>query len=163
MQLPSKRIISFLAFLASVALIAFALYLEMYIKLDPCPLCIIQRVFIMLVGVLFLIALVLKQHTHFTRYYYYFIAFVAVLGGMVSARHIWIQSLPPDQLPSCGAGLRYMLEILPVNQVATMLFQGTGECAKVTWRFLTLSIPEWTLICFVGFALVAVWQALRKN
>lgn len=162
-KLPSKRVINLLAFLICVGLMLFAIYLEVYEKINPCPLCIVQRIVVIILGILFFLAIWLSQNNRGTGYYYFFVALVSVLGAIVAGRQVWLQSLPADQVPACGASLEYMLERLPVGQVLQLIFRGTGECAKVTWRFLSLSIADWTLLFFIFFALVAIWQAMRKN
>jgi disulfide bond formation protein DsbB len=76
---------------------------------------------------------------------------------IVSGRHVWIQNLPADQVPSCGPGLSYMFENFPLSKTIEAMLSGTGECADVLWTFLGLSIPAWT---FVAFAALAIWNLL---
>lgn len=78
---------------------------------------------------------------------------LGVLGIIVAARHVWLQNLPPDQVPECGPGLAYMLEAFPLTEALELVFKGSGECAEVQWVFLGLSIPGWTLVIFVGLTL----------
>src|SRR3970282_2373653 len=81
----------------------------------------------------------------------------AGVGIAIAARHVWLQNLPPDQVPTCGPGLDYMLDAMPISGVIRKVLTGSGECANVDWTFLALSIPAWTLVCFV---LLAGWAAL---
>lgn len=163
MQLLTLRKLNFLAFLGCCGLIAFALILEIFVKLEPCPLCITQRVIIIALGILFLIGSLVNFHRTGQCIYHLFIFLIAVLGIIVAGRHVWLTTLPPGSVPPCGPGITYLFQMLPLNQAMQTMFLGGAECSKVTWRFLTLSIPEWTLICFILFALFALWQGFRKN
>jgi disulfide bond formation protein DsbB len=91
------------------------------------------------------------------------LGFVAALGGAgIAARHVWLQHLPPDKVPDCGPGLDYMLDAFPISKALKMVFTGSGECAKVDWQFLGLSMPEWTLAWFAIFALGSLWFGYRR-
>ena len=82
------------------------------------------------------------------------LALAALAGAAVAARHVYLQNLPPDQVPECGPGLDYMLDVFPLGETLSMVFTGSGECAEVTWRFLGLSMPTWVLIWFIGMGVV---------
>lgn len=164
MKLPSVRTIDFFAFLACCILIASALFLEVYFKLVPCSLCIVQRIIIMLLGLLFLLGALVHWHAKKGQIIYHSIIFlVAVLGIVVAARHVWLEMLPPGAAPPCAPNLTYLLQMLPLTQALQLVFLGSNDCAKVSWRFLGLSLPTWTLFCFVFFALLALWQGWRKR
>ena len=90
-------------------------------------------------------------------------ALIALAGASVSARHVYIQNLPPDQLPGCGPGLDYMLDVFPVTEILEEVFRGSGECAEVLWRFLGLTIPGWTLVIFLCMVAAGLYQAFRSN
>jgi disulfide bond formation protein DsbB len=91
-------------------------------------------------------------------------AFVFALGGAaVAGRQVWLQHLPPEQVPDCGPDLFYMLENLPLGRAMEKLFTGSGQCAEVKWTFLGLSIAEWSLAWFAALALYALWLALRAR
>ena len=96
------------------------------------------------------------------RLYGVAITIAALAGAGVAGRHVWLQSLPPGQAPECGPGLSYMLDAFPLTDVIAMVLRGSGECAEVQWTFLALSIPEWTLVMFVAFALFGLWLALAR-
>ena len=138
--------------IASAALIGYALYAQYVLHLDPCPLCIFQRVAVIVVGVLFLIAAIHDPGRIGARVYAGAIL-VAALGGIgVAARQIWIQAQPPGSVAACGAGLDYMLEIMPVMEVIKKVLTGSGECAKIDRTFLGLSMPWWVLFSLVALA-----------
>lgn len=138
-------------------LMAYALYLQ-YVKfLEPCPLCMVQRVFVIALGVWFLIAGLAGPGPRGARIYAWLISLFGLTGAAIAARHVWIQYLPPEQVPQCGPGLSYMLETLPFGQVVVQLLHGSGECADKSWMFLGLTIPGWT---FVFFLALTVWAWL---
>lgn len=147
----------------AAALMAFALYLQEVQGQHPCPLCITQRIFVIGIGVLALLAALHNPARAARRIWSALILMAAIGGGIVAARHVWIQHLPEDQVPACGPGLGYMFANFPFRQALELLFLGDGNCAEVGWTFLTLSIPEWTLMAFTGFAIAAAAQFLRKT
>ena len=149
-------------FVAATALFLFALYLQLQLGLHPCPLCITQRVFVLLVGLIALSALIFGPCRFWWWAHQLAILLVSLAGGAVAARHVWLQHLPEDQVPACGPGLGYLFENLPMLQALKTLFAGDGNCAETVWTFLGLSIPEWTLIAFIGFALASIVAMLVK-
>jgi len=158
---PSIRKTNLFIFVACTALILVGVYLEHVMKLDPCPLCITQRAFIDLTGFLALAAFIHHPGLKGRRLYALFGA-LAALGGAYFAQHqLWLQSLPADQVPACGPGLAYMFEVFPVMEAFKMLLQGDGTCAE-PHKILGMNIPAWTLIAFIGLALINIFQALRK-
>jgi disulfide bond formation protein DsbB len=159
--LPARRLAWFLGFVFCGALMGFALYLQYVVELDPCPLCILQRVATIGCGVLFLVAALHNPGRVGTWVYTALLVIVAGAGLAIASRHVWIQSLPKDKVPECGMGLEYMLETLPLADVVTKVFTGSGECAAVDWVFLNLSIPAWTLVMFVAIIVAALAIARR--
>lgn len=151
LQLP-RRLINFGGFAFCAGVLCFAYYLQFYKGLEPCPLCILQRVAYIATGLIFLIAAIHNARRIMSRIYAVLIAAAGLTGAGIAARHVWIQHLPPDQVPECGPGLDYMLEVFPLSQALKMAFTGSGECAEVVWTFLGLSVPEWSLLCFLGLA-----------
>ena len=90
--------------------------------------------------------------------------FLLAAGGAGTAgRQVWLQHLPPDQVPKCGPDLYYMIDHFPLGKVVANLFRGSGQCAEVTWRLLGLSIAEWSLMCFVSFGVLALVTLFRRN
>jgi disulfide bond formation protein DsbB len=138
-------------------LFASALYLQYVLRQEPCPLCMIQRVIFIAIGVTFFIAALHNPKRIATRVYSGLIVVLALIGVAVAGRHIWIQHLPKDQVPACGPGLDFMLKNFPMADVWQELMHGSGECAAKGWTFLTLGIPEWSLISYL---ILGVWAAL---
>ncbi len=153
------RTIYIFGFLTSIGLIAYALYLQHVEYLDPCPLCIFQRIVFLALGAVCLVAAVHNPHDWGARVYPAIGSLLSIAGVGLAARHVWIQHFP--QTAECGAGLDYMLEQFPINKVFSLVLQGSGECGDVLWSFLGLSIPEWTLLIFIMFLAVSVWCFLR--
>jgi disulfide bond formation protein DsbB len=95
------------------------------------------------------------------RVYAVLIALVALTGAVIAGRHVWIQHLPADQVPECGPSLSYMLDVFPLNETLEMVFTGSGECAKVNWMFLELSMPAWVLLWFMLLGAIGLWVNWR--
>ena len=164
MKLPARRLTNWLGFVAAGLLLAYAYYAQFVQGLEPCPLCIFQRFGMIGVGMLFLVAAIHHPSSLGARVYGALIAISAVAGGAVSARHVWLQHLPPDKVPECGPGLEYLLDVFPLTEALRMIFTGSGECADIDWSFLGLSMPAWVLSCFVvlgGFGLLRNWLSER--
>ena len=135
-------------------LLAGALIMEHIFMMDPCPLCLMQRVWFAIAGLLALAALI---HSPRWGIYPLLTILAALVGGGFSIRQLWLQSLPADQVPACGPGMDYMLENFPLGDVLSAMTQGTGDCAQVAWQF-GLTIPGWALVGFVVIIVVAAFQ-----
>ena len=164
MQIPSSRITNAAGLLTCISAMLFALlYLQNVLYLDPCPLCIMDRVLIMSMGVVFLLAVLHNPGRIGQRVYGVINLLLVTTAMVVAGRHVWLQYLPADKVPECGAGLDYMLETMPLNNVLAKVFKGSGECAEVQWTFLGLSIPEQTILLFVAFLALILLQVFRKT
>ena len=143
----TRRQLNALGAAACAGMMGFALFAQHGLGLEPCPLCVFQRVGVIALGVVFLAAATHGAGRIGARIWGVILLLVAGLGGSVSARQVWLQNLPPDQVPACGPGLDYMFEVFPVMEALSMVFQGSGECAEIVWQFLGISMPGWVLIC----------------
>lgn len=153
----NRRVGNALGFIACAVLMGYALYAQHVLGLEPCPLCIFQRVAVITVGVLFLLAALHNPRSSKGALAYGLVINLAVLAGIgISARHIWIQAQPPGSVAACGADLNYLLDILPLTEVINKVLFGSGECGKVDWTLLGLSMPWWVLISLVGLGAWAV-------
>lgn len=147
--LPRRRAGFVLGAVLCAALLAYALHAQYQLGLEPCPLCIFQRIAVLACGVVFALAAIHNPgRTGAIAYALLGFAFAAA-GAAVAMRHVWLQSLPPSEVPACGPGLNYMLETLPFTDVLSKVFLGSGECAKADWSVLGLSMPAWTLVFFL--------------
>ncbi len=142
-------------------LLAFGYYLQYVQGLDPCPLCLVQRYFFMAVAATCLVAAIHGPKRVGNSVYGGVAALFAAGGLATASRQVWLQHLPPDQVPACGPDLYFMLENFPLSRTLKTLFAGTGECAVVDWTFLGLSIAEWSLAWFVVLLVYALWLAVR--
>ena len=150
-------------FAACAVLLAYALYAQFHLGLEPCPLCIFQRIGVALLGLLFLVAALHDPASGGGRYVYAALLGLAALATLgVAARHVYVQSLPPGSLPSCGAPLAVLLKFTPLWQVIRKVLTGSGECALVNWRFLGLGMPAWVLICSAALGTFGVMVNLRR-
>lgn len=160
-RLLAPRMLNLLGFIACVVAMLGALYLQHVEDLEPCPLCVFQRVGVIAAGVFFLLAALHNPGATGQRIYGVLAGLSAIGGGIVAGRHIWLQNLPEDEVPACGPGLDYMLDVFPMRDVLSMVFSGSGECAEIDWTFLGITIPQLALITFVGLLAVALFQVFR--
>lgn len=149
-----------LGFLACGLLLAVGAYLQFVEQLEPCPLCISQRLAFIATGLIFLIAAI---HNRGIKVYSSLAAISALVGASISARHVWLQHLPPEEVPECSPGLEYVFQHFPLADTIKLMLTGTGECAKVDWTLLGLAIPFWALIAFLGLAGVAAFSGFVKK
>ena len=163
LQSLSPRLINFGLAIIAVISIAFAMFMEHKLGLHPCPLCMTQRVFIVLVGLIGLVAALHNPPGWGRRVYGALCTLAAIAGGAVAARHVWLQYLPEEEVPACGPSLQYMLETLPFSDTLSIVMMGDGNCAEVVWTFMGLSIPEQTLILFTAVTITCLWQTLRRS
>ena len=161
-DLTSFRKLFLLGFLACAGLLGYAIYLQLHAGLEPCPLCIFQRVAFTALGLVFLVGAIHAPGGIAARRAYGVLGGLAALAGIaVAGNHVRLQHLPPDQVPSCGPGLEYMMEVMPITGVIRRVMTGSGECADVDWSFLGLSMPAWSLLWFLGLAVLVGYAALR--
>jgi disulfide bond formation protein DsbB len=145
-RVPARRLVNLVGFAVCAALIAYALYSQFQLGLEPCPLCIFQRIGVALLGVVFLAAALHDPRGRGRYFYALAIAVAALATLLVAARHLYVQSLPPGTLPSCGAPLSVLLKFTPLWELVRKVLTGSGECAVVNWHFLGLAMPAWVLI-----------------
>jgi len=154
-----RRAVSLAAGLLCFALLGYAYYAQFQLGLEPCPLCIFERIAIFVLGIaLLLAALPAGRQLVLRRIAALLVLVVGLAGVGIATRHVYIQSLPPGQVPVCGATLDYMYEVFPLLDVLRKVLTGSGECAKIDWTFLGLAMPAWVLIwvlvlTVLGFAI----------
>jgi disulfide bond formation protein DsbB len=163
MIIPTRRVLNLAGFLACSGMMGFALYAQYVLELEPCPLCVFQRMAVIALGITFLMAALHNPQGWARRVYVAVIVIAAGAGAAVATRHVWLQNLPADKVPTCGPGLGYMLDNFPLGDALSMVFTGSGECADVAWRFIGLSMPTWVLIGVGALAVFGVWNSLRSE
>jgi len=150
-----------IGFLTCFGLVALALWIQTQYHLEPCPLCISQRIVFMAMGVLFLIAAIVRR---FPAVFAALQVLTALGGAGVAVRHWWIQAHRENMVADCGVGFDYMFENFPLKKALTLVFRGTGDCAAIDWTLLGLTIPQLALISFIGLGIYAVYLAkMNKN
>jgi disulfide bond formation protein DsbB len=152
----TTRTLCLTGFLVSVALMAAALFFQYVQHLEPCPLCIAQRIFVIAVGLVLLVGAVHDPRSWGRGVYGLLTIGFAGMGAAVAARHVWIQNLPMAQQPGCGADLDTMFKSFPFLKTISLVWAGTSDCATVTWRFLGFGMPAWVLVFFAGFILLGI-------
>lgn len=160
----SFRLHCVLGALVCAGLLTYALYVQHVLFIDPCPMCVLQRVAFAAFGFVCLIgALHGPKLSRGRAVYGILAASCAVVGGAVAAQHVRLQHLPADQVPACGPGLNYYLDTFPLLDAMSKVLRGSGECAKVDWTFVGLSMPEWTLVCFATLFAAALYAGFRAR
>ena len=160
--MSERRLLNAGGFAACAALLAYALYTQYYGGLEPCPLCIFQRIGVALLGLAFLGAALHNPQRGGRYVYAALIGMAALATAAVAARHVYVQHLPPGALPSCGAPLAMLLKFTPVLTVIRKVLTGSGECGEVNWRFLGLAMPAWVLLWALALGAAGVLGNLRR-
>jgi protein dithiol:quinone oxidoreductase len=152
-----------LGFAVCAALLGYAYYAQFVQHLEPCPLCIFQRVGVFFVGLVFLIAAAHDPVGWARRVYASLLGLTALVTSGVAVRHLYIQHLPEGSVPACGASLDFMLKVFSLGEVLVKVLTGSGECAKVNWEFLGIAMPAWVLIAALALGVFGVWNNLRRQ
>lgn len=158
----SYRTSFFAGFVICAALLGFALYAQYVWAMIPCPLCVFQRVGFVVMGLFFLAGAIHAPRGRGRWLYTGGVLLAGLWGIAVAGRHLWIQSLPADEVPSCGGDLSYLMSAFPFAKVLKLVFTGSGECAKVE-PILGLPIPAWSLIWFIALTVAAVVATRRRS
>lgn len=161
--IPNTRNLNLIVGFGCMSLIGAALYMEHMMQLAPCPLCIFQRVAVISTGLIAIVAAIHDPKAVGARIYGVMVVLTSAVGSALAVRQLHLQSLPEDQVPSCGPGLDYLLDVFPMQEVIRMVLVGDGSCAEIAWTLLGVSIPGWTLIGFIGLIMIGLFQTLRKN
>lgn len=159
----SSRIFFSIIFVVCASLLGFGLYLEHVVGLEPCPLCVFQRIAYILVALVALIAAIHNPQKLFEKIYTGLMFVASLCGAGIAGRQVWLQHLPEDKIPECGPGLEYMLDVFPLADALKMILSGSGECAGVQWTFLSFSIAEWSILCFVGLTVASLIMFFRQE
>jgi disulfide bond formation protein DsbB len=162
MTIPGRRVLNFAGFMSCAGMMAYALYAEHVLYLMPCPLCVFERMAVISLGIVFLVA-ALHNPLEKGRFAYTSLIALATGAGLgVAGWHVWIQNLPADEVPSCGPGFEYIIDEFPLADALKMIFTGSGECASIDWVLLGLSMPAWVLIATGITGAFGVWNNLRR-
>lgn len=159
----SHRNLFLIGFALCGCLLAAAFYFQHIVGLEPCPLCILQRVAFIVFGIIALVAFWHNPRGRVRRLYGGSLAAAAGLGAAVAARHVYLQNLPADRLPECGPGLAFILDAFPLLDAFGLILRGSGECAEVQWTWLGLTMPMWSLVWLLSLGALAVFIIARRD
>ena len=162
MTLPNRRLLNLAGFLTCAGMMGFALYAQYVLLLEPCPLCVFQRVATISLGLVFLVATLHNAENFGSKIYGALIALTAGFGVGVAVWHVRLQNMPADDVPSCGPGFEYIMDNFALFDALSLIFKGSGECADVVWRLLGLSMPSWVIIGLGGLGIAGIWNNFRK-
>ena len=162
MTLPGRRLLNLAGFLACAGMMGFALYAQYVLLLDPCPLCVFQRIATIALGFVFLLAALHDPGRVGARIYAFLVLLTAGFGVGVAGWHVYLQNLPAEEVPGCGPGFEYIMENFALFDALELIFQGSGECADVVWRLFGLSMPTWVIIGLGGLGVAGIWNNLRR-
>jgi disulfide bond formation protein DsbB len=164
---PSYRSAYFVGFAICAAMLAYAYYVQFNLGIEPCPLCIFQRIAVIVMGLFFLIGALHNPRTTGRRAYALLVLLGACAGIGIAAYHVWVQHQPPNPLAGCTPGWNYWVENFSVSyawsKTIQAAFTGHADCAEVNWTFLGLSMPFWTLVSFAALGVGAIWAGFRKR
>lgn len=152
----------FIGFLVVALLLGIAAYLEINLGINPCPLCMLQRVMTGALGIVFLIGMACSQKNSCRIIAGGLSVFFSLLGILLSGRQVWLQYMPTQMNENCEVSLQYMLSALPLDEAIAKIFTGGATCSKIDWEFLHVSLAQWSLVWFILFLIFSVWQ-LRKR
>jgi disulfide bond formation protein DsbB len=158
-----QRAVNWLGFLACAMALGFAFYSQYVLEYQPCHLCIFQRVTVAAMGVVFLLA-ALHSSGRLRGVIYAVLVGITGLATLATAgRHVWIQMQPAGSIASCGADLEFMLELFPLTEVILKVFKAGGECAKIDFTVLGLSMPAWVFLFALVLTIAGIWNNLRRT
>ncbi|QBM28741.1 disulfide bond formation protein B [Hydrogenophaga pseudoflava] len=155
-----RRVLTLVA-AGCIGLLAFGMYLQHVVGLEPCPMCIVQRYALILVAIVAGVAASLSGAKG-RRVGVVLMGLLALGGAFVAARQSFLQWYPPEVL-SCGRDFYGMIESFPLKRAIPMIFKGSGDCSAIDWTFLGLSIANWSFLCFAGIAALATALLLRRR
>jgi len=160
--LPPRRVAYLLGFLVCAGLMGWALWLQYGLELEPCPLCVFQRICVISSGIVFLVAFIHNPGRKGATFYALLTLVTSGIGAAIAAWHVWIQGQPKGAVAACGMGLNYMLDTMPLSEVIGRVFRGSGECAEQGWLLFGLAIPSWTFVFFIAM-IAAAFALIRRD
>ena len=154
--------LNLITFMMPAALLAFGYYLQFARDLEPCPLCMTQRIAFYAIAISSLMALISPNKQFIQHFWAALTALFALVGACVAGRQIWLQSLPEDQVPACGPSFEFIFDRFPLMEALQIMFKGTGDCAEKVWSFLGLNIPDWSLLAFIGIISICILKLVKN-
>ena len=161
--MPTRRMLNLAGFAGSAAMLGFAFYSQYVMGLNPCHLCVFQRVTVAALGLIFLLAALLARRGARGLLFAVLIFLAGATTLLTAGRHVWVQMQPEGSVAACGSDLAFMLDLLPVTEVILRVFEAGGECARIDFSFLGLSMPAWVIVLALILAAGGIWNNLRRN
>ena len=153
-----RRVLALIS-VACVAMLAFGMYLQHVVGLEPCPMCIVQR-YALILGAVFAGLASLNGKKGWWMSFALLAVLAGGFGAFTAARQSWLQWYPPE-VATCGRDFYGMIENYPVSRAIPMIFRGSGDCSAIDWTFLGGSIANWSFVWFVVFGLALLWLLVR--
>jgi disulfide bond formation protein DsbB len=164
MQLPSHRLLNgFQSLTGGLLIFVAVVYFQNHLQLEPCYLCITQRVFVIAIALVCALAALHNPSQYGQKIYAGLSTLLALIGSYFSIKQLWLQSLPEDQVPACGIPVDYLFDVFSLSEAISHLLKGDGNCAEVQWQLLGISMPGWVLVAFIGYAALGIFQFKRKT
>lgn len=161
-NLSFRRLCAVLFICSVMATLVAIFYFQKHLGLEPCPLCIFQRIGVWIMGGFAFVGMLINPTKLWAKFTLWSGMVIGTLWGLgVAGRHVWLQHLPPDQVPACGPGLNYWVDTLPILQVFQEVLKGSGECAEIDWQMVGFSIPELTLAMFAVFLVMLLFGGFK--
>jgi protein dithiol:quinone oxidoreductase len=154
---PGRRALNLFGFVVCAAMLTYAYHVQHQLRIEPCPLCIFQRIGIAFLGLILLFAGLHVPRRVGALVYGVLVAMASLTTAGVAARHLWIQHLPAGAVAACGASLQFLLKIFSLTEVITKVLTGSGECHEINWSMLGLSMPAWVLMAALGLGALGVY------
>jgi disulfide bond formation protein DsbB len=162
LTMVSYRQLSAVLFIVPALLLAFGYYLQFVEGIEPCPLCMTQRLAFYAIAITAIIAFFTPQSLFLQHLWAAVSGIFALIGMGVAGRQIWLQHLPEDQVPACGPGFEFIINSFPLSEAIQIMFRGNGNCAEVHWTLLSLSIAEWSFLAFSGLLLLCLLKIVKS-
>jgi len=163
MHLARLRTLFFLAFIACASFLGAAVYLEYQLGPSLSPLCLVQRVLYAIYGLICLLAVLHCPHKQGWRVYAALMLLVSLCGAAVASRQVFLQAFAPEDMAACLANLQYLLDTQPYLKVLSLVLYGHAGCSEISWSFVGLSIPEWSLLAFAGLSVFALGHLFVRS
>jgi disulfide bond formation protein DsbB len=160
--MPTRCRGNFLLACVAGTAVAYAFYAQFGLDLVPCHLCVFQRVTLAAMAAVFLLAALFSRPGALGTVFAVLVGITGLATVATAGRHVWIQLQPEGSVPACGADLAFMMDVFPLTDVVLKVFKAGGECAKIDWTFLGLSMPGWVLLLAVALTAAGLWINLRR-
>lgn len=162
MKFSSPRSTNFFGFLLSILLLAGAYYLQYFQNVQPCLLCLLQRWMLIAIAIIFFLGALHNPEKIGRKIYAFFTFLFSLMGILAATRQVWLQHQPLTSTTTCMPDLNFLLRTRTLPEVFKMMLQGSSDCAKAEWHFMSLSLAQWSLVFFVLLGIISLIQLSRR-